>query len=421
MGSKKKKGTVIAVCLIILASAAAAVIYLNYNTILFERMFAKAITLDQAEEISFHYKKEDALRLKTYCFEPEESGEYQFILSDISTSDKTALGMYVANYDFTEFMVADNYFPEDDVTEIGGSTFIQKGEKCYICSVIIPVSDDEAEPFDGSFTMLVSRKPEYTEPPLLTEEEDALLVIKPEDRACARFIPQETGYFRFDTSIVSADASEGFSSVSSIISPDNLKTQITEGIAYLEKDKEYYVWVTVNETGDSESEVSLSVNPMTVLKVNGACEITVTEDTMIEYHAEGDGYMAVYSVSDGNPNALIYEKAGVALRTDEDGEDSLSGNDKDFAMVFSQKDGRNYCVGVYGDIGSECKVYILPYIGDGSSLTLDDVDLSVLEKLEAEAAAEAEAEPDNASEDTPDADGTDGAETETDTEADTAD
>ena len=372
----------IAVLLIAAAAGTALYLYLDKYTNVIEKLTAVEIKEGQADSISFHYKGEDVLRIKSRCFVPEESGEYLFTVSDIDAGN-AAVGLYVANEDFTEYMIAENYIPgEDDEKEISASTYLQKGAKCYISTVLISMEDETATPFDGSFSLMVSKKPEYTEPPLLTPEEDALLVIKPEDRACARFIPEETGYYRFDTSIVSDDASTGFSSISSIISPDNLKTQITEGISYLETGKEYYIWVTVHETTGGESDVSLSVKPMNLLKISGACEITLTEDTMLEYHAEGSDYMAVYSASDGNPNALIYEKAGFAVRTDEDGEDSLSDNEKDFAMVFSQKDGSNYCIGVYGDLGTGCKVTIVPYTGDGSSLTLDDVDLTVLEAQE---------------------------------------
>ena len=377
-GRSKKIKRLIAACLVGLAAGAALCIYLYNNTNYFVKLFAAEIREDQKQELDVHYQNEDAKQLKTYYFVPEESGEYLFTVSDINCSDDVAVGLYVANNDFTEYMVAENYIPEDDNKELSGSTYLQQGAKCYISTVIISMDEPEAEPFDGSVCLTVSKKPEYTEPPLLTEEEDAVITLAADGRGCARFMPAETGYFRFDTSIVSKDASSGFSSISSIISPDNLKTQMTEGIAYLEKDKEYYIWVTVHETGDSSSEVSLSVNSLALMKVSGASEITLTEDTVIEYHADKSEYMAVYSSSDGNPNSLIYETAGFALRTDEDGEDSLSDNDKDFAMVFSQEAGKNYCICVYGDLGTECKVTIVPYTGDGSSLTPEDVDLSVL-------------------------------------------
>jgi hypothetical protein len=128
---------------------------------------------------------------------------------------------------------------------------------------------------------------------------------------------------------------------------------------------------------------------MGVQKISGPGEIVITEDTLIEYHAENSGYMAVFSSSDGNPNALIYETPGIVLRTDEDGEDSISENDKDFAMVIGQKEGTVYSIAAYGDLGTECRVLILPYTGDGSTLTIDDVDMSILEDIKSEEGEEA--------------------------------
>lgn len=386
---KKIVRILLSVFALVLVAGACFAYYVFTDAEAMARFFAKEVKLDEAEALTFRYEGEDVKRLRPLYFVPEESGEYQFTVSDIVYDENEAVGLYVANSDFTEYLVADNYIPGDKDQKMSGSTFLQKGEKCYIMCVIICVDETETKPFDGSLNLTVSKKPEYEEPALLTEDEDAIVTIKAGSRACARFIPQETGYFRFDTAIVSEDASSGFSMLSSIISPDNLRTQITDGIAYLEKDKEYYVWATVHETGKGNSEVSISVKPMGVQKISGPGEIVITEDTLIEYHAENSGYMAVFSSSDGNPNALIYETPGIVLRTDEDGEDSISENDKDFAMVIGQKEGTVYSIAAYGDLGTECRVLILPYTGDGSTLTIDDVDMSVLEDIKSEEGEEA--------------------------------
>jgi hypothetical protein len=101
-------------------------------------------------------------------------------------------------------------------------------------------------------------------------------------------------------------------------------------------------------------------------------EVHIIGDTVIEFKPLESGNYAVYSVTEGDPKAIIYEKAGFPLRTDDDTEASLSDNPDDFAVVFTAEAGNVYRICVHGNFG-EGSIIIAGYTGDGSSLTPDDI------------------------------------------------
>jgi hypothetical protein len=93
---------------------------------------------------------------------------------------------------------------------------------------------------------------------------------------------------------------------------------------------------------------------------------------VIEYVAKKDCIVAVYTISEGDPKLLIYEKAGLPLRTDDKSEASLSDNPDDIAAVLRVKEGTGLHICIYGDV-KDCRVFITEYTGDGTTLTMEDL------------------------------------------------
>lgn len=369
----KKKYLIIAVLIAALAGAGIfTCVRLVNNTEFMVKRNASEIRKDEPQDLSFSYgKRDDVKRLQAFWFVPEESGEYRFSVTDIANDATASMGLYVANEDFTDYLVLDNYSAEETggvPEDLEGDTFLEKGQKCYIMTVVIGGEDTGA--FDGSVKVNVSLRPE--EPEELKVNGRVTLSIKADGQSCALFHPEESAYYRFDTTITSADASMGFSSVTSVSSDDETTMPVTEGIAWLEAGRDYHVWAEVSETGGGTSEVALSCRKMETIQASGSCEPEIKEDTVIEYTAEEDGYLAVYSVSGGDPAGLIYEKPGFAIRTDDNNAQKLfSDNGKDFAMVFKAEKGGSYHIGVYGKMRN-CKVMIRPYTPEEEKTEEDD-------------------------------------------------
>jgi hypothetical protein len=187
--------------------------------------------------------------------------------------------------------------------------------------------------YSGSFNLTIAKAAEEEKPPVLSEGENVTLKVAADSQSCAVFTPEETGFYRFGTQLKNSDRYGGYSVVSSVTSQDKRDSELTDGICMLEKGKEYYVWVAVYETSKKNSRVKLSCTGMDSASTAEKGEVRITGDTVIEYKPAESGNIAVYSVSDGDPKAIIYEKAGFPLRTDDDTEASLNENPDDFAVT----------------------------------------------------------------------------------------
>jgi hypothetical protein len=249
---------------------------------------------------------------------------------------------------------------------------LQESRDCFVLLFAQPLKDDDIEELSGSFVLTIEKDTSEEGPQSLSVGESVTLKVKAEGQSCASFIPPETGYYRFDHSIVSHDSSKGYSSLSSITSADKLKVGLTNDICMLLKDKEYYIWMITNETSSKQSKVELSCTPMNTVKAKGICSVELTGDSVIEYVADKECSLAFYSVSSGDPKLVIYEQAGFPLRSDDTSEASLSDNPDDVATVLRVKEGTGLHICVFGDV-ADCRMFITEYTGDGTSLTTDDL------------------------------------------------
>lgn len=388
--TKKKILKIIGVILLFLVLAAVILIVTLYRDPgLYLRAVSKKLVEDQTVEVTYNYDFDDTSKIKTvpyFYFKPSESGKYSFSAADLESSDEVRITMTVTDRYIDDYFVADNRRrksknEQKDRDSISGSTDLQAEQPCYVLFNVEPCDEDLAQ-FSGSFRLTVTRDPEDEGPPELTMDESVTINVEAEGQACAAFVPPETGYYRFEHSIVSRDSSKGYSSISSIKSSDKIKVGLTDNICRLIKGKEYLVWVAANETGTKRSTIELSCRPLKTETADGICSLEINEDSVIEYVADKDCILAVYTMSAGDPKLVLYEKAGLPLRTDDKSEASLSDNPDDIAAVLRVKQGTGLHICIFGDV-KECRVYITEYTGDGTTLTMDDL-VPVPEKNDAD-------------------------------------
>lgn len=378
--TKKKILKIIGVILLLLLLAAIILIVTLYRDPgLYLRVVSEKLVEDQTVEASYNYDFDDTSRIKTvpyFYFKPSESGKYTFSAACLESSDEVRITMTVTDRYLDDYFVADNRRrrsknEQKDTDSISGSTDLQAEQPCYVIFSVEPCDEDLAQ-FSGSFKLTVTRDPEDEGPPQLTMEESVTINVGAEGQACAAFVPPETGYYRFEHSIVSRDSSKGYSSISSIKSTDKIKVGLTDNICSLIKGKEYLVWVAANETGTKRSTIELSCQPLKTETAGGICSLEIDEGSVIEYVADKDCVIAAYTISEGDPKLLIYEKAGLPLRTDDKSEASLSDNPDDIAAVLRVKEGTGLHICIYGDV-KDCRVFITEYTGDGTTLTMEDL------------------------------------------------
>lgn len=364
------------ILLLILLVAIPMFITLIRNPGLYLKLVSDKLVEDQTVEASFNYDFDDTSKIKKvpyFYFVPSESGNYTFSAVDLKSSSDVYVTINVMDKYLNDYFVADNrdHDTEGVKDSIEETTALQESQLCLVIINVEPVDGDLAQ-FSGSFRLTVTKSQEDEDLPLLTMDEPVTMNVASEGQACAVFIPPETGYYRFDHSIVSHDSSKGYSSLSSITSADKLKVGLTNDICMLLKDKEYYIWMITNETSSKQSKVELSCTPMNTVKAKGICSVELTGDSVIEYVADKECSLAFYSVSSGDPKLVIYEQAGFPLRSDDTSEASLSDNPDDVATVLRVKEGTGLHICVFGDV-ADCRMFITEYTGDGTSLTTDDL------------------------------------------------
>ena len=381
--NKKVRNVLLVFVVLLVVAGAVAFAALSRQHNLRIKLTAKEITEDQPVDISFWREaiiRDDnngtgfsGDRIPVYKFTPAESDVYSISITDIQSDEPVNIWMSAMNGDFEDYASADNLDKDSDaITDnCTAEATLQAGHECFIMIDVAP-NDSSVERCSGSFKLTVSKAPDEEKLPEIVAGESVTLKVGRQVQSAAVFRPEQTGYYRFDTAIDPKLKSTGYSMISSVTTQGRQSIGVTDGICNLEEGKEYFIWVSVYETNRKKTPVKLSCTGMDTVTADGKGKVHITGNTVIEYRPDKKGNIAVYSMSEGDPEALIYEQESFPLRTDDDTDVSLSANPNDFAVAFTAGPSNVYRICIYGDPG-ECDIVITDYIGDGSTLTQDDV------------------------------------------------
>lgn len=371
----KKKIIIAVVMLLALVFVFSLSIYRKDRNLLLKK-FTKKISLDKTAEVEFDYSKKTILRKKyipAYLFTAPEEGEYTFSITDINTEDDMYITMTVCDTDLNEYFTSDNF--DEHNGDVTGSEVMAEGSKCLILTDAVSKKEGAKDRYTGSLKVTVSKKTEDTKPLELTIEEPVTVTAGDAEITSVHFVPKETGYYRFDTKILSEKEDEsGFSSLSAIKDSDNKDVPFTENISYLEGEKEYYIWVGASEINEKNADISVSCSMLNKMKADSAGSFKVEGETVLHFKPKKGANYAIYSVSDGNVNGAVYDDNGFPLNKDNNSGGTLSKNKEDFALVLQAKDNTLYLVHISGEF-KDCTVNIAEYTGDGTSLGPDDIKL----------------------------------------------
>lgn len=379
----KKKvliGVAVFAGLIVIVTAAVLILFVK-NPNLFFDMMAQEITEGEVREVDFEYEYDEETAeegiefdgVPAFKFTAPESGTYTVSITGVKSDADVLINLSIVDDKLEDIVTANNYDREmDGLTDTVTADVPMQGSHRSFILVETRPGNESVQKYSGSFNLTIAKAAEEEKPPVLSKGENVTLKVAADSQSCAVFTPEETGFYRFSTQLKNSGKSGGYSVVSSVASQDKRDAELTDGICLLEKGKEYYVWVAVYETSKKNSRVKLSCTGMDSASTAEKGEVRITGDTVIEYKPAESGNIAVYSVSDGDPKAIIYEKAGFPLRTDDDTEASLNENPDDFAVVLNAEAGRTYRICVFGEF-TDCGIVITDYTGDGSSLTPDDI------------------------------------------------
>jgi len=303
-----------------------------------------------------------------FRFTAPENDEYTFKAEGLTAEKDLHFDLYVVDESLAEQVTASNYSWDEDSEvsdSIEASAFLNKGKVYYAALTAYPAEGSKDE-YSAPFTFTLGKSSDVNKPAGIEAGGKVELNVVKDQKTCALFTPEESAYYNFDTVIVSKDASSAFSSVSEITADDGEMLSMTDGICRLEAGKEYYVWVSVNESTKGSSDVELSCKKLLTVEASGQCSLQMEGDSIIEYTAEEDGPMMISSSSDGDPEAVLYDSDGFMLRADDDSGEDVTGNGKDFALGINMKKGQTYRIHVSGKY-AQCTVNITKYKGDGTA------------------------------------------------------
>ena len=384
-----KRKILFAIAVILVLGLVFSASYYRSDPNLILKKLTKKISLDETQEVEFDYSKKNLLRknyIPVFVFTAPEDGEYSFAVTDISTDDNVFMTMSVSDEEMNEYFSSDNF--EEHNGDVSGTEYFAEGSKCLIILDALSPDEEAGDRYKGSLKVTVS-KAEAAGPAVLSVDAPVTVSTGQDELTSVQFTPQETGLYRFDTQISSKKEKSGFSTVSSVKTNDKDEVKLTEGICYLEEGTDYYVWVTASELTGKKADVTVSCKNIPVIETDSPGSFSISEETVINFAPKKSDNYAVWSVSDGNVEASVYDEEGFPLNRDNNSGGTLSENEKDFALVLQAKDGVIYLIHADGKF-SECTVNIARYTGDGTSLGPDDIEMPQAEEAEPEAESETE-------------------------------
>lgn len=343
------------------------------------RHSTKQIKLD--EKVTVKYKSGRMyLNNRTYIpvmsFTPVESTSYTVTLSDIKSDEGVYVKLTVMDGKLSDYINADNITGtkknEGPKDTISGSALLNKGKKYYL--IIDVVQEAKLDSFSGSFDVTVTRTPEEEGPQEIKAGETINISIDPGENSSVLFRPDETGYYRFETTITGKKAGSGASGIESVITEDGKEKELFGGISYLESGNDYYVIIDTEDTGLKNVKADVSCTQVQQLNAEGHGTIDIEGETIIEYTSSLSEITAIWSESDGDPNTTVYDQNGVPVSTDNNSGEVFSGNRKDFALVFEAQRYKKYRIFIGGDF-DKCSISIATYTGDGTTLGPDTVSM----------------------------------------------
>lgn len=371
MDKKKKRIIIIAVGVVIALIATSAYMRMigtnndpNYS--LGEN--AKPLKLDTPVTVEFSHGLSKNDGIPVYSFTPRETDEYTVSITDIKTDEDVYLKLFVMDKQYTDYMSADNAASHEEITD---SAKLSEDTKCYIIVEAESIGSNHSK-YSGSFTLCISRTEQIDDVPEIKVGETISLTMEDDQQLSVRFAPEQTDYYQFTPRIVSKDDKAGKVYVMSITDENNIEVEQSEGASYLKEGKEYYIQIEASELNGGNAEVKLSCTKIETRKIEGFGSYKVDRPTIFKYDPEGEGFIAVYSVSQGFVIGTVYDSDGYPVASDKGSGGAISGNDKDFALVLQAEDDKTYLIYVNGTF-TESDIIITEYIGDGTSLGKDDV------------------------------------------------
>lgn len=335
----------------------------------------KRSTKELSEDSPFdvEYKYDSRLiagrhRIPVFSFEPEKTAQYTVSLTDIKADSDNYLTLNVMDDKLTDYIQTDN--ADAPLEDLSDTALLTGGTKCYI--IIESASPQGDHLFSGSFRISISEETEKEEPEV-TVSDNVVITLSENEQSAVLFRPQETGFYRFTSSVVSGGDKNASSTVMGITLSDDEKVKNISGIARLEAGSAYHIWIAAEDMSGKTAEAEVSCSRVENIETDGTGSFEISGETVIELTPEEQDLLAIYSESDGDVLCHVYDEKGFPEGTDEDSGQAITGNKGDFALVLPAQKSMKYYIYAGGSFDS-CRINITRYTGDGTTLGPDDIE-----------------------------------------------
>lgn len=129
-------------------------------------------------------------------------------------------------------------------------------------------------------------------------------------------------------------------------------------LCYLEKDTSYFIVYNVLETQTEETKVCIKAEPYEFMQIEDQKVIQTDKNLILRYRAEKNQEILLYSISDGDPQVIVFNDKLNIIAENSDGDGEFSKNKHDFAVIMPVEKNKDYLLLVKNTEGHSCEIHI---------------------------------------------------------------
>lgn len=300
-----------------------------------------SITLDQQITVPLSIPAGDDADISVYRFIPDTSGIYNL---EVSIPEDYSENTYISIIDQNANTL--NEYPDTTAGMI-------MGQQYFLVFYTETENSDKEVSFEITGTLkLVTDEFEFDE----LQEGENEFTIEAESEKAAVFIPAESSYYSFDAHCL--DSEHGTAVIDTVLREGETDVSGTQGLYYMEEGYPYLIIYGAYETGTKEADVCIDIEAFDVVELKDQDMITTKKNVILKYTAKSNEAVLVYSVSDSDPRAVVYNQDYdvVAQNSDADGE--LSDNEHDFALLVYAEENKDYYIVVDHVEDNPCEIHV---------------------------------------------------------------
>lgn len=300
-----------------------------------------SIDLDQEITVPVSIPAGEEADIAVYKYVPDTSGAYEL---ELSVPENCGAKTYVSIIDQNANTL--NEFPDTTAGMLIGQQYF-----------LVFYTEAENPDKEVSFALTATLKfmygmVDYQE----LEVGENQFTVETEAEKVAAFLPNESGYYRLDVHCL--DSEHGIAVINAVLREGEDDIFGDTELYYMDAGSAYIIDYGVYESGTEEVDVCIDIEPISMIELGKKETVKTNQDMILIYTASKKEDLLVYSISDGDPTAVVYDEDFDIVAENSDAEGVFSDNDHDFAMYVPTEKGKEYIIVVDHVEGHMCEVHL---------------------------------------------------------------